>query len=180
MIPPILNDTGDCCCQCPPNGQDGWCHCNDDYNGKGDDIENAITCDLVWSEKQTNGRKKFFKVVSGSSNQNLPVVLPTADFTKRGVVQLTNDVSEREDLAVTPKGVSVVKASVDKETAERISSDNILQEKIKANAEKIKANADKIKTNEDKLSLGFIRYFESKPTVDNTEENVLMIYPDDL
>lgn len=165
MIPHILNDTGDCCCQCPPNGQDEWCHCNDDYNGNGDDIENAITCDLVWSERQANGRKKYFQVVSGNSNQNLPIVLPTANLTKRGAVQLTNDVSDREDLAVTPKGVSVVKASVDRETAERISSDNILQEKIKAN--------------EHKLSLGFIRYFESKPTVDNTEENVLMIYPDE-
>ena len=74
MIPPVLNDTGDCCCQCPPNGQDGWCHCNDDYNGKGDDIENAITCDLVWTEMQANGKKKYFKVVSGSSQQNMPVV----------------------------------------------------------------------------------------------------------
>lgn len=155
MIPPVLNDTGDCCCQCPPSGPDGWCHCNNDYNGKGDDIENAITCDLVWTERQPNGRKKYFKVVSGSSKQNMPVVLPTASLTKRGVVQLTNDLSDREDLALTPKTVKGVKEQLDRETAERISSDNILQEKI----------------------LGFIRYFESKPTVDATEENVLMIYP---
>ena len=141
MIPPVLNDTGDCCCQCPPSGPDGWCHCNDDYNGKGDDIENAITCDLVWTERQPNGRKKYFKVVSGSSQQNMPVVLPTASLTKRGVVQLTNDLSDREDLALTPKGAKGVKEQLDRETADRISADANLQQQI--NKEKTdRANAD--------------------------------------
>ena len=141
MIPPILNDAGDCCCQCPPNGQDSWCHCNDDYNGKGDDIENAITCDLIWTERQANGRKKYFKVVSGSSQQNMPVVLPTASLTKRGVVQLTNDLSDREDLAVTPKSVKGFKERLDRETADRINGDNNLQSQI--DKEKTdRANAD--------------------------------------
>lgn len=141
MIPPVLNDTGDCCCQCPPSGPDGWCHCNDDYNGKGDDIENAITCDLVWTERQPNGRKKYFKVVSGSSQQNMPVVLPTASLTKRGVVQLTNDLSEREDLALTPKVVKGVKEQLDRETADRVAKDTDLQNQI--NKEKTdRANAD--------------------------------------
>lgn len=141
MIPPVLNDTGDCCCQCPPSGPDGWCHCNDDYNGKGDDIENAITCDLVWTERQPNGRKKYFKVVSGSSQQNMPVVLPTASLTKRGVVQLTNDLSDREDLAITPKAVKGVKEQLDRETADRVAKDTDLQNQI--NKEKAdRANAD--------------------------------------
>ena len=141
MIPPVLNDTGDCCCQCPPSGPDGWCHCNDDYNGKGDDIENAITCDLVWTERQPNGRKKYFKVVSGSSQQNMPVVLPTASLTKRGVVQLTNDLSDREDLAVTPKAVKGFKEQLDRETADRVAKDTDLQNQI--NKEKTdRANAD--------------------------------------
>lgn len=141
MIPAIINDTGDCCCQCPPSGPDGWCHCNDDYNGKGDDIENAITCDLVWTERQPNGRKKYFKVVSGSSQQNMPVVLPTASLTKRGVVQLTNDLSDREDLALTPKGAKGFKEQLDRETADRISADANLQQQI--NKEKVdRANAD--------------------------------------
>ena len=141
MIPPVLNDTGDCCCQCPPSGPDGWCHCNDDYNGKGDDIENAITCDLVWTERQPNGRKKYFKVVSGSSQQNMPVVLPTASLTKRGVVQLTNDLSDREDLALTPKGAKGVKEQLDRETADRVAKDTDLQNQI--NKEKTdRANAD--------------------------------------
>ena len=141
MIPPVLNDTGDCCCQCPPNGQDGWCHCNDDYNGKGDDIENAITCDLVWTEIQANGKKKYFKVVSGSAQQNMPVVLPTATLKKRGVVQLTNDLSNREDIALTPKGANQFKATLDKETADRIAKDTDLQNQI--NKEKTdRANAD--------------------------------------
>lgn len=141
MIPPVLNDTGDCCCQCPPSGPDGWCHCNDDYNGKGDDIENAITCDLVWTERQPNGRKKYFKVVSGSSQQNMPVVLPTASLTKRGVVQLTNDLSDREDLAITPKAVKGVKEQLDRETADRVAKDTDLQNQI--NKEKTdRANAD--------------------------------------
>lgn len=141
MIPPVLNDTGDCCCQCPPNGQDGWCHCNDDYNGKGDDIENAITCDLVWTEMQANGRKKYFKVVSGSSQQNMPVVLPTASLKKRGVVQLTNDLSDREDLALTPKGARAIKTELDKEVADRVANDNALQGQL--NQEKTdRANAD--------------------------------------
>ena len=141
MIPPVLNDTGDCCCQCPPSGPDGWCHCNDNYNGKGDDIENAITCDLVWTERQPNGRKKYFKVVSGSSQQNMPVVLPTASLTKRGVVQLTNDLSDREDLALTPKAVKGVKEQLDRETADRVAKDTDLQNQI--NKEKTdRANAD--------------------------------------
>ena len=141
MIPPVLNDTGDCCCQCPPSGPDGWCHCNDDYNGKGDDIENAITCDLVWTERQPNGRKKYFKVVSGSSQQNMPVVLPTASLTKRGVVQLTNDLSDREDLALTPKAVKGFKEQLDRETADRVAKDTDLQNQI--NKEKTdRANAD--------------------------------------
>ena len=141
MIPAIINDTGDCCCQCPPNGQDGWCHCNDDYNGKGDDIENAITCDLVWAELQPNGQKKYFKVVSGSAQQNMPVVLPTATLKKRGVVQLTNDLSNREDIALTPKGANQFKATLDKETADRIVKDTDLQNQI--NKEKTdRANAD--------------------------------------
>ena len=143
MIPPVLNDTGDCCCQCPPNGQDGWCHCNDDYNGKGDDIENAITCDLVWTEVQANGRKKYFKVVSGSSQQNMPVVLPTASLKKRGVVQLTNDLSDREDLALTPKGAKDFKTQLDKETADRINADNNLQSQIdKEKTDRAKADKD--------------------------------------
>lgn len=142
MIPPVLNDTGDCCCQCPPNGQDGWCHCNDDYNGKGDDIENAITCDLVWTEMQANGRKKYFKVVSGSSQQNMPVVLPTASLKKRGVVQLTTDLSDREDLALTPKGARAIKTELDKEVADRVANDNALQGQL--NQEKNdRASADK-------------------------------------
>lgn len=141
MIPAIINDTGDCCCQCPPSGPDGWCHCNDDYNGKGDDIENAITCDLVWTERQPNGRKKYFKVVSGSSQQNMPVVLPTASLTKRGVVQLTNDLSDREDLALTPKGAKGFKEQLDRETADRVAKDTDLQNQI--NKEKTdRANAD--------------------------------------
>lgn len=141
MIPPVLNDTGDCCCQCPPNGQDGWCHCNDDYNGKGDDIENAITCDLVWTEIQANGKKKYFKVVSGSAQQNMPVVLPTATLKKRGVVQLTNDLSDREDLALTPKGARAIKTELDKEVADRVANDNALQGQL--NQEKTdRANAD--------------------------------------
>jgi len=152
MIPPILNDTGDCCCQCPPNGQDGWCHCNDDYNGKGDDIENAITCDLVWTEVQANGRKKYFKVVSGSSQQNMPVVLPTATLKKRGVVQLTNDLSDREDLALTPKGAKVIKTALDKETAERTAKDSDLQGQIdKEKTDRANADADLLnKINQEK------------------------------
>ena len=143
MIPPILNDAGDCCCQCPPNGQDGWCHCNDNYNGKGDDIENAITCDLIWTERQANGRKKYFKVVSGSSQQNMPVVLPTASLTKRGVVQLTNELSDREDLAVTPKSVKGFKERLDRETADRINGDNNLQSQIdKEKTDRAKADKD--------------------------------------
>ena len=141
MIPAIINDTGDCCCQCPPNGQDGWCHCNDNYDGKGNDIENAITCDLVWAELQPNGQKKYFKVVSGSAQQNMPVVLPTATLKKRGVVQLTNDLSNREDIALTPKGANQVKATLDKETADRIAKDTDLQNQI--NKEKTdRASAD--------------------------------------
>ena len=146
MLPTILNDTGDCCCQkcprcnncdCVPGG-DG-CICRGD--GTGDSIESAITCDLVWSEKQANGRKKYYKVVSGSSQQNQPVVLPTASLTKRGVVQLTNDLSDREDLALTPKGAKVIKTALDKETAERTAKDTDLQNQI--NKEKTdRANAD--------------------------------------
>ena len=141
MIPAIINDTGDCCCQCPPNGQDGWCHCNDNYDGKGNDIENAITCDLVWAELQPNGQKKYFKVVSGSAQQNMPVVLPTTTLKKRGVVQLTNDLSNREDIALTPKGANQFKATLDKETADRIAKDTDLQNQI--NKEKTdRASAD--------------------------------------
>ena len=152
MIPPVLNDTGDCCCQCPPSGPDGWCHCNDDYNGKGDDIENAITCDLVWTERQPNGRKKYFKVVSGSSQQNMPVVLPTASLTKRGVVQLTNDLSDREDLALTPKGAKGVKEQLDRETADRVAKDTDLQNQInKEKADRANADADLLsKINQEK------------------------------
>ena len=152
MIPPVLNDTGDCCCQCPPSGPDGWCHCNDDYNGKGDDIENAITCDLVWTERQPNGRKKYFKVVSGSSQQNMPVVLPTASLTKRGVVQLTNDLSDREDLALTPKAVKGVKEQLDRETADRVAKDTDLQNQInKEKADRANADADLLsKINQEK------------------------------
>ena len=141
MIPPILNDAGDCRCQCPPNGQDDWRLCNDDYNGKGDDIENAITCDLLWTEVQANGRKKYFKVVSGSSQQNMPVVLPTASLKKSGVVQLTNDLSDREDLALTPKGARAIKTELDKEVADRVANDNALQGQL--NQEKTdRASAD--------------------------------------
>ena len=141
MIPAIINDTGDCCCQCPPNGQDGWCHCNDNYDGKGNDIENAITCDLVWAELQPNGQKKYFKVVSGSAQQNMPVVLPTATLKKRGVVQLTNELSDREDIALTPKGAKTIKTELDSETAERIAKDTDLQNQI--NKEKTdRASAD--------------------------------------
>lgn len=152
MIPPVLNDTGDCCCQCPPSGPDGWCHCNDDYNGKGDDIENAITCDLVWTERQPNGRKKYFKVVSGSSQQNMPVVLPTASLTKRGVVQLTNDLSDREDLAITPKAVKGFKEQLDRETADRVAKDTDLQNQInKEKADRANADADLLsKINQEK------------------------------
>ena len=152
MIPAIINDTGDCCCQCPPSGPDGWCHCNDDYNGKGDDIENAITCDLVWTERQPNGRKKYFKVVSGSSQQNMPVVLPTASLTKRGVVQLTNDLSDREDLALTPKAVKGVKEQLDRETADRVAKDTDLQNQInKEKADRANADADLLsKINQEK------------------------------
>lgn len=152
MIPPVLNDTGDCCCQCPPSGPDGWCHCNDDYNGKGDDIENAITCDLVWTERQPNGRKKYFKVVSGSSQQNMPVVLPTASLTKRGVVQLTNDLSDREDLALTPKAVKGFKEQLDRETADRVAKDTDLQNQInKEKADRANADADLLsKINQEK------------------------------
>lgn len=152
MIPPVLNDTGDCCCQCPPNGQDGWCHCNDDYNGKGDDIENAITCDLVWTEVQANGRKKYFKVVSGSSQQNMPVVLPTATLKKRGVVKLTNDLSNREDIALTPKCANQLKATLDKETADRIAKDTDLQNQInKEKSDRANDDADLLnKINQEK------------------------------
>ena len=152
MIPPVLNDTGDCCCQCPPSGPDGWCHCNDDYNGKGDDIENAITCDLVWTERQPNGRKKYFKVVSGSSQQNMPVVLPTASLTKRGVVQLTNDLSGREDLALTPKAVKGFKEQLDRETADRVAKDTDLQNQInKEKTDRTNADADLLsKINQEK------------------------------
>lgn len=146
MIPPILNDTGDCCCQncpqcnncgCVPGG-DG-CICQGDKSG--DSIESAITCDLTWKEKQPNGKYKYYKVVSGSSQQNMPVVLPTATLKKRGVVQLTNDLSNREDIALTPKGANQFKATLDKETADRIAKDTDLQNQI--NKEKSdRANAD--------------------------------------
>ena len=146
MIPPILNDTGDCCCQncpqcnncgCVPGG-DG-CICRGDKSG--DSIESAITCDLTWKEKQPNGKYKYYKVVSGSSQQNMPVVLPTASLKKRGVVQLTNDLSDRENLALTPKGAKTIKTELDSETAERIAKDTDLQNQI--NEEKSdRANAD--------------------------------------
>lgn len=146
MIPPILNDTGDCCCQncpqcnncgCVPGG-DG-CICRGDKSG--DSIESAITCDLTWKEKQPNGKYKYYKVVSGSSQQNMPVVLPTASLTKRGVVQLTNELSDRQDLALTPKGAKTIKTELDSETAERIAKDTDLQNQI--NEEKSdRANAD--------------------------------------
>lgn len=146
MIPPILNDTGDCCCQncpqcnncgCVPGG-DG-CICQGDKSGNS--IESAITCDLVWKEKQLNGKYKYYKVVSGSSQQNMPVVLPTASLTKRGVVQLTNELSDREDLALTPKGAKTIKTELDKEVADRVANDNALQGQL--NQEKTdRANAD--------------------------------------
>ena len=146
MIPPILNDTGDCCCQncpqcnncgCVPGG-DG-CICQGDKSGNS--IESAITCDLVWKERQLNGKYKYYKVVSGSSQQNMPVVLPTASLTKRGVVQLTNELSDREDLALTPKGAKVIKTELDKEVADRVANDNALQGQL--NQEKVdRANAD--------------------------------------
>lgn len=135
MIPPILNDTGDCCCQncpqcnnccCVPGG-DG-CICQGDKSGNS--IESAITCDLIWKEKQLNGKYKYYKVVSGSSQQNMPVVLPTASLTKRGVVQLTNELSNREDIALTPKGANIFKTQLDKETADRINGDNNLQSQL--------------------------------------------------
>ena len=129
MIPEKLNDSGDCLCQCPADSNE-WCHCNDNPDGTGSSIENPIVVDLVWKEQQKNGSFKYFAVQSGNAKQNLPVVLPTASLTKRGVVQLTNDLSDREDLAVTPKGVSAVKASVDKETAERIANDNEINKRI--------------------------------------------------
>lgn len=146
MIPPILNDTGDCCCQncpqcnnccCVPGG-DG-CICQGDKSGNS--IESAITCDLVWKERQLNGKYKYYKVVSGSSQQNMPVVLPTASLTKRGVVQLTNELSDREDLALTPKGAKTIKTELDKEVADRVANDNALQGQL--NQEKTdRANAD--------------------------------------
>lgn len=146
MIPPILNDIGDCCCQncpqcnncgCVPGG-DG-CICQGDKSGSS--IESAITCDLIWKEKQLNGKYKYYKVVSGSSQQNMPVVLPTASLKKRGVVQLTNDLSDREDLALTPKGAKVIKTKLDKEVADRVANDNALQGQL--NQEKAdRANAD--------------------------------------
>ena len=152
MIPAIINDTGDCCCQCPPSGPDGWCHCNDDYNGKGDDIENAITCDLVWTERQPNGRRRYFNLVSGSSQQTMPVVLPTASLTKRGVVQLTNDLSDREDLALTPKGAKGFKEQLDRETADRVAKDTDLQNQInKEKTDRGSADADLLsKINQEK------------------------------
>lgn len=157
MLPTILNDTGDCCCQkcprcnncdCVPGG-DG-CICRGD--GTGDSIESAITCDLVWTEKQPNGRKKYYKVVSGSSQQNQPVVLPTASLSKRGVVQLTNDLSDREDLALTPKGAKVIKTALDKETAERTAKDSDLQGQIdKEKTDRANADADLLnKINQEK------------------------------
>ena len=146
MIPPILNDTGDCCCQncpqcnncgCVPGG-DG-CICQGDKSGNS--IESAITCDLIWKEKQLNGKYKYYKVVSGSSQQNMPVVLPTASLTKRGVVQLTNELSDRQDLALTPKGAKTIKTELDKEVADRVANDNALQGQL--NQEKTdRANAD--------------------------------------
>lgn len=148
MIPPILNDTGDCCCQncpqcnncgCVPGG-DG-CICRGDKSG--DSIESAITCDLTWKEKQPNGKYKYYKVVSGSSHQNMPVVLPTASLKKRGVVQLTNELSDRQDLALTPKGAKTIKTELDSETAERIAKDADLQSQID------KEKADRAKTDSD-------------------------------
>lgn len=148
MIPPVLNDTGDCCCQncpqcnncgCVPGG-DG-CICRGDKSG--DSIESAITCDLTWKEKQPNGKYKYYKVVSGSSQQNIPVVLPTASLTKRGVVQLTNELSDRQDLALTPKGAKTIKTELDSETAERIAKDADLQSQIdKEKADRAKADSD--------------------------------------
>lgn len=148
MIPPILNDTGDCCCQncpqcnncgCVPGG-DG-CICRGDKSG--DSIESAITCDLTWKERQPNGKYKYYKVVSGSSQQNMPVVLPTASLTKRGVVQLTNELSDRQDLALTPKGAKTIKTELDSETAERIAKDADLQSQIdKEKADRAKADSD--------------------------------------
>lgn len=129
MIPEKLNDSGDCLCQCPA-GSNEWCHCNDNPDGTGSSIENPVVVDLIWKEQQKNGSFKYFAVQSGNNKQNLPVVLPTASLTKRGVVQLTNDLSDREDLAVTPKGLSSVKATVDKETAERIANDNEINKRI--------------------------------------------------
>jgi hypothetical protein len=146
MIPPILNDTGDCCCQncpqcnncgCVPGG-DG-CICKGDKSGNS--IESAITCDLVWKEKQLNGKYKYYKVVSGSSQQNMPVVLPTASLTKRGVVQLTNELSDREDLALTPKGAKTIKTELDKEVADRVANDNALQGQLNQEKDN-RANAD--------------------------------------
>lgn len=146
MIPPILNDTGDCCCQncpqcnncgCVPGG-DG-CICQGDKSGNS--IESAITCDLVWKEKQLNGKYKYYKVVSGSSQQNMPVVLPTASLTKRGVVQLTNELSDREDIALTPKGANIFKTQLDKETADRINADNNFQSQLDKEKND-RANAD--------------------------------------
>lgn len=157
MIPPILNDTGDCCCQncpqcnncgCVPGG-DG-CICQGDKSGNS--IESAITCDLVWKERQLNGKYKYYKVVSGSSQQNMPVVLPTASLKKRGVVQLTNDLSNREDLALTPKGAKGFKTQLDKETADRINGDNNLQSQIdKEKADRANADTDLLnKINQEK------------------------------
>ena len=146
MIPPILNDTGDCCCQncpqcnncgCVPGG-DG-CICQGDKSGNS--IESAITCDLIWKERQLNGKYKYYKVVSGSSQQNMPVVLPTASLTKRGVVQLTNELSDREDIALTPKGAKDLKTQLDKETADRINADNNFQSQLDKE-KKDRANAD--------------------------------------
>ena len=146
MIPPILNDTGDCCCQncpqcnncgCVPGG-DG-CICQGDKSGNS--IESAITCDLIWKERQLNGKYKYYKVVSGSSQQNMPVVLPTASLTKRGVVQLTNELSDREDIALTPKGAKDFKTQLDKETADRINADNNFQSQLDKE-KKDRANAD--------------------------------------
>jgi hypothetical protein len=187
MIPPILNDTGDCCCQncpqcnncgCVPGG-DG-CICQGDKSGNS--IESAITCDLVWKERQPNGKYKYYKVVSGSSQQNMPVVLPTASLTKRGVVQLSNELSAREDLALTPKGAKDFKTQLDKETADRINADNNFQSQLdkekndRANADndllnKInqettdRANADK------KLSDRINQEITNRKTADNDLSN---------
>lgn len=157
MIPPILNDTGDCCCQncpqcnncgCVPGG-DG-CICRGDKSG--DSIESAITCDLTWKEKQPNGKYKYYKVVSGSSQQNMPVVLPTATLKKRGVVQLTNELSDRQDLALTPKGAKTIKTELDSETAERIAKDTDLQNQInKEKTDRAEADTDLLnKINQEK------------------------------